>query len=116
MCRPIGRLSGRGDRACGQPFDSGCGANINALLVNEGTLRPAGFNIVGTTTLHDYQQTNTGQLFVELIGTLLNPFDRFAVTGIAQVDGYLNIDIDGDCRKYPVDNRLHLWSYDYVVQ
>src|SRR4051812_164970 len=70
-------------------------ANINALLVNQGTIRPAGFDIVGAVTLKDYQQTDSGQLFVELTGTLLNQIDRFAVTGVAQLDGYLNIDIDG---------------------
>ena len=44
--------------------------------------------------MKDYQQTYTGQLFVELRGKLLNQFDRLAMTGIAQIDGYLNIDID----------------------
>lgn len=71
------------------------GANINTLLVNEGTVRPSGFNTVGAETLHDYQQTDTGLLEVELTGTLLNQFDRFQVTGFAQLDGSLVIDIDG---------------------
>jgi hypothetical protein len=70
-------------------------ANINALLVNQGTIRPAGFDTVGVVTLKDYQQMDSGQLFVELTGTLLNQFDRLTVFGVAQLDGYLNIDIDG---------------------
>ncbi len=70
-------------------------ANINALLVNEGTIRVAGFDAVGAATVKDYQQSNTGELFVELTGTLLNQFDRLSVTGQALLDGYLNIDIDG---------------------
>ena len=45
-------------------------------------------------TVKDFQQTNSGELLVELTGTLLNQFDRIAATGVAQVDGYLNIDID----------------------
>ena len=70
-------------------------ANINTLLDNEGTIRPAGFDVVGRVDLKDYQQTSTGSLFVELTGTLLNQFDRFVVNGAAVLDGYLNIDIDG---------------------
>jgi hypothetical protein len=79
----------------GSHLMTAAGANINVLLDNEGTIRPAGFDIVGAATLKDYQQTDSGQLFVELTGTLLNQFDRFAVTGVAQLDGYLNVDIDG---------------------
>jgi hypothetical protein len=71
------------------------GANVNTLLVNEGTVRPSGFNTVGAETLHDYQQTDTGLLEVELTGTLLNQFDRFTIPGVAQLDGSLVIDIDG---------------------
>ncbi len=70
-------------------------ANINTLLDNEGTIRPAGFDVVGRVDLKDYQQSSTGSLFVELTGTLLNQFDRFVVNGVAVLDGYLNIDIDG---------------------
>ncbi|QDT73524.1 beta strand repeat-containing protein [Lacipirellula limnantheis] len=71
------------------------GANINVLTVNEGSFRPGNFDGIGAVTLKDFQQTGTGQLFVELTGTLLNQFDRLAVTGVAQLDGYLNIDVDG---------------------
>ncbi len=74
------------------PDDS---ANIDTLLVNEGTIRVAGFDMVGAATVRDYQQMNSGELFVELTGTLLNQYDRLSVTGQAIVDGYLNIDIDG---------------------
>ena len=54
------------------------GASINVLLDNEGTIRPGGFDTIGAVNLKDYQQTNSGQLFVELKGTLLNQFDRLA--------------------------------------
>jgi hypothetical protein len=70
-------------------------ANINTLLVNAGTVRPSGFNTVGREDLRDYQQTDTGLLEVELTGMFLNQFDRFIVNGMAQLDGSLNIDIDG---------------------
>jgi hypothetical protein len=70
------------------------GVNINALFVNEGALRPGNFNGIGTATLKDYVQTSTGELFVELIGTLPNQYDRLLVSQTAQIDGYLNIDID----------------------
>jgi hypothetical protein len=70
-------------------------ANINALLVNEGAIRPSNFDGVGRVDLRDYQQTDSGELYVELTGTLLNQFDRLVISGAAQLDGYLNIDIDG---------------------
>jgi len=71
------------------------GAIINVLLDNEGTLRPAGFNTVGSSTIKDYQQTDTGLAEFELTGTLLNQYDRLVMTGVAQLDGHLNVDIDG---------------------
>lgn len=70
-------------------------SNVNTLLVNSGTVRPSGFNTVGAETIHDYQQMDTGLLEVELVGTLLNQFDRFTLPGVAQLDGALVVDIDG---------------------
>jgi hypothetical protein len=71
------------------------GANVNVLVENRGTIRPAGFDAVGLATVKDYQQYDTGQLFVEITGTSLNQYDRLAAAGQAILDGYLNIDIDG---------------------
>jgi hypothetical protein len=71
------------------------GANINTLLDIEGTLRPSGFNTVGSETIKDYQQSSTGLVEFELTGTLLNQFDRLTVTDVAQLGGHLNVDIDG---------------------
>lgn len=71
------------------------GSTVNVLLVNEGSLRPGNFEGIGTATVKDYSQTETGELFVELTGTLPNQFDRIQASGVAQVDGYLNIDMDG---------------------
>ena len=34
-------------------------------------------------------------MYVEIAGTLFNEYDRILVAGNAQIDGYLNIDIDG---------------------
>jgi hypothetical protein len=70
-------------------------SNINTLLINDGTIRVAGFDMVGNATVKDYQQSGTGELFVELAGTALNQYDRLSVNGQAQLGGYLNIDIDG---------------------
>jgi hypothetical protein len=70
------------------------GANIGALLDMQGTFRPGGIDAIGRIDLLDYQQENSGELFVELTGTALNAFDRLVVSGDAVLDGYLNIDID----------------------
>ncbi|WP_442481865.1 beta strand repeat-containing protein [Aeoliella sp. SH292] len=71
------------------------GSTVNVLLVNEGAIRPGNSEGIGTATVKDYSQASTGELFVEVAGTLPNQFDRIQTSGVAQVDGYLNIDIDG---------------------
>jgi hypothetical protein len=71
------------------------GSNINTLLANSGTVRPAGFNTVGVAAMHDYQQTASGIIEFELTGKQLNQYDRLSITSTAQLDGLLSIDIDG---------------------
>lgn len=70
-------------------------ADIGVLLDMQGAFRPGGFDTIGRIELLDYQQSNTGELFVELTGTSLNQFDRLVIDGDTVLDGYLNIDIDG---------------------
>jgi hypothetical protein len=70
-------------------------ADIGVLLDMQGGFRPGNSNGIGRVDLFDYQQANTGELFVELTGTGLNQFDRLVLSGDAVLDGYLNIDIDG---------------------
>lgn len=69
-------------------------ADIDVLLDMQGAFRPGNFNGIGRVDLFDYQQGDTGELYVELIGTALNAFDRLVASGDVVVDGYLNIDID----------------------
>ena len=73
----------------------GAGATVNALYVNEGTLRVANSEGIGVATVKDYVQLTTGELHLELTGTLPNQYDRLLASGIAQIDGKLDIDIDG---------------------
>jgi hypothetical protein len=70
-------------------------ANVNVLLDNQGTIRPAGFDSVGRVDVKDYQQSSTGEWFMEITGTNLNQYDRVVVNGVAQLGGLLNVDIDG---------------------
>src|SRR5690606_35045684 len=70
-------------------------ADIGVLLDMQGTFRPGNFDGIGRVNLFDYQQEETGELFVELTGTALNAFDRLVASGDVVLDGYLNIDIDG---------------------
>jgi hypothetical protein len=69
-------------------------AEIDALLIMEGAFRPGNFNGIGRVELQDMQMASSSELFVELIGTALNQFDRLVADGDVIVDGYLNIDID----------------------
>jgi hypothetical protein len=70
------------------------GSNANILLDLGGAFRPANFNGIGQVTVKDFQMAPTAELYMELIGTALNEYDRVTVNGIAEVDGYLNLDID----------------------
>jgi hypothetical protein len=69
-------------------------ANIGVLVDMQGAFRPGNFNGIGRVDLFDYQQGPGGELYVEMIGTALNAFDRLVASGDVIVDGYLNIDID----------------------
>jgi hypothetical protein len=68
--------------------------DVGVLLDMQGALRPVNFNGIGRINLFDYQQQDSGELYVELIGTGLNDFDRVVASGDVVIDGYLNIDID----------------------
>jgi hypothetical protein len=51
-------------------------ANIGVLVDMQGAFRPGNFNGIGRVDLFDYQQGPGGELYVEMIGTALNAFDR----------------------------------------
>jgi hypothetical protein len=70
-------------------------ANIGVLVDMQGALRPGNSEGIGRAQILDFQQGPTSKLFLELTGTGLNQYDRLVVDGVAQLDGYLNIDIDG---------------------
>jgi hypothetical protein len=69
-------------------------ADIGVLVDMQGAFRPGNFEGIGRVDLFDYQQVDTGELFVELRGTALNAFDRLVADGDVVLDGYLNVDID----------------------
>jgi hypothetical protein len=69
-------------------------ADIGVLLDMQGAFRPGNSEGLGRVNLFDYQQADTGELFVELTGTSLNAFDRLVADGDVVLDGYLNIDVD----------------------
>lgn len=71
------------------------GATVNVLLVNEGTFRPGGISSVGVVTSKDFTQTISGELVVDLSGSLPNQYDRLQTTGIAQLGGRLFVELLG---------------------
>ncbi|MEK7950999.1 beta strand repeat-containing protein [Luteolibacter soli] len=71
------------------------GENANVLLDMRGSFRPSGFETIGQVTVKDFQEAATSDLLIELTGTGLNQYDRVSVNGIAEIDGHLDIDIDG---------------------
>lgn len=75
-------------------WDICCQADVDVLLDMQGAFRPGNFNGIGRVELFDVQMAGTSELFVELIGTSLNKYDRLVADGDVIVDGYLNVDID----------------------
>jgi hypothetical protein len=69
-------------------------AEIGVVFQLGGSLRPAQIGDVARVEFLEYQQTNTGKLYVDLTGTTLSDFDRLVVDGDAVIDGFLEIDID----------------------
>jgi hypothetical protein len=70
-------------------------ANVNVIVDNRGGFIPGGLDAVGRVDVLDYQQSDEGELFVELTGTGLNQFDRLVVNGIALLNGRLLVELDG---------------------
>lgn len=70
-------------------------ADVGVLLLMEGGFRPGNSEGIGRVNLTDFQQADTSELFVEILGTALNAHDRLVVAGDAIVDGFLSVDIDG---------------------
>ncbi|MCP5533944.1 MAG: hypothetical protein H7A49_11700 [Akkermansiaceae bacterium] len=77
--------------------------DVDVLVDNRGTFRPAGFFTVGRTDVRDYQQSATGNLFCEIAGTALNQFDRVVVNGAAVLGGVLNLSIQAPFNPTPGD-------------
>ncbi|NOZ39484.1 MAG: PEP-CTERM sorting domain-containing protein [Planctomycetes bacterium] len=69
------------------------GANVGVLVQNEGRLALGASP--GQATVLDYQQEAAGLLEIELEGTGLNEFDRLTATGLAQLDGFLELSLLG---------------------
>ena len=75
-----------------------------SLLDMQGAFRPGNSEGIGRVDLFDYQQANTGELYVELTGNCAQCVrSLWSLSGDAVVDGYLNIDIDefagSSCRR-----------------
>jgi cyclophilin family peptidyl-prolyl cis-trans isomerase len=70
------------------------GISLSQGVLNIGTFAP-GLQ-VGTVTLPSYQQTTEGTLAIQLRGTTVDTqYDRLSVTGLAQMDGSVNVSLLG---------------------
>lgn len=67
------------------------GADVDALLENSGTLALG--NSPGQTTGLDFQQNASGVWDLEIGGLGLNDFDRMNLTGLASLDGTLDLSL-----------------------
>ncbi len=68
-------------------------ATVATTVVNRGTVSPG--TSPGRLNVDEYVQDNSGELDVELEGTLLTQFDRIVSAGAAQLNGTLNILLPG---------------------
>ena len=69
------------------------GANVGVLVENAGRMGIGASP--GQATVLDYQQDPIGLLEIELEGTGLNDYDRLTATGLAQLDGVLELSLLG---------------------
>lgn len=70
------------------------GAVVGVQVTNEGDLEIAG-GVAGRGDVADYVQTADGRFNADLLGTGLGDFDRLVTTGIAQLDGVLDLNLIG---------------------
>jgi hypothetical protein len=69
---------------------------INGTVTNDGVVSPGGDGAAGVLTINgDYTQTATGVLTIDLGGTADGQYGRLAVTGIATLDGTLQVNLVG---------------------
>ena len=88
------------------------GADVDVLLENRGTLVLGASP--GQTTGLDFEQTAAGAWNVELSGTGINDYDRMTLTGLAQVDGTLNLSLIGGYVPTLADPLLTILSASSV--
>lgn len=88
------------------------GADVDVLLQNEGTLVLG--SSAGQTQGLDFQQTATGEWDVELGGTGINDYDRMTLTGLAAVDGTLQLSLIGGYVPTLADPLLTILSASSV--
>ncbi len=77
----------------GSQLDALAGANLGVTLVNEGVVNIAGVTQTGRVDMNDFVQASNGSLNMQLAGTLLTDFDRLIVSGAAQLDGTLDVQL-----------------------
>jgi hypothetical protein len=97
------------------------GADVDVLLENRGTLVLG--SSPGQTTGLDFEQAAAGEWDVELGGTGINDYDRMTLTGLAALDGALNLSLIGGYVPSLADPVLTILSassvsgtFDTVVQ
>jgi hypothetical protein len=70
------------------------GADVDVFVENQAMLL-VGSAVAAQATGLDYQQNPAGLWKLDLNGTALNQFDRLSLTGAAQLNGTLDIDLGG---------------------
>jgi len=69
------------------------GADVDVLVQNEGLLTLGASP--GQSSGTDFEQVASGQLQIEIAGTGLSDYDRMSLSGIAQLDGTLEVSLLG---------------------
>jgi hypothetical protein len=88
----------------GRPLTLIDGADVDVLLQNDGTLVLGAS--AGQTQGLDFEQTASGVWNVELGGTGINDYDRMSLTGLAALDGTLNLSLIGGYVPSLIDPAL----------
>ncbi len=75
----------------GSQLELAGGADVGVTLINSGSVDLA--SVSARADLNDFVQLDTGTLTMGLAGSLLTEFDRLVISGAAQLDGTLDVQL-----------------------
>ncbi|QDU89868.1 hypothetical protein Pla175_32640 [Pirellulimonas nuda] len=71
------------------------GADVGVQVTNQGDMEIHTGASAGRADVNDFEQASTGRLVVDLFGTGIGDYDRLVASGLADLDGVLDVNVLG---------------------